>query len=308
MSTVTVTLGQLVDRALLELQGPAEQGRRVVLAESDNGLTAVDGTTFKLVEGTDGSSVNPTDLIEFGSELLLVTAKTDDPEPLYTAARAYYQTTATTHASGTVGHLNPSHPRRRVAEGVRRSFARLEALGIPFRTVDTFTRQEGYAYLEMPANTREVLQVLYWGTDGRLRVLDGWRFFDTVPTGKFASGKALNVGYYVADEDELEIVYTTPYRWSSYPDEPDEDSTVEMREGSEDLPALYASAWSLSAREISRSELDRSEEWNRSEPQERGQSGALVRARWQEFYRALDEARRLDPPPQPLVYVPRPKF
>jgi hypothetical protein len=306
MSTVTVTLGSLIDRALLELQGPAEQGMRVVLA--DSGLDNTGGTTFTLLAIDGITSANPTDLIEFGSELVLVTEKTDDPVPVYTCARAYYMTTAAAHVAGSIGHVNPSHPRRRVAEGIRRSFARLEALGIPNRKVNTFVRSDGFSYLEMPADTRDVLQVLYWGTDGRLLPLDGWRFFDTVPTAKFSTGKALNLGRYVADEDELEIVYTTPYRWSSFPDDPTEDATIVMVEGTEDLPALYASAWVLSAREISRSELDRSEEWNRSEPLERGQSGALVRARWQEFYRALDEARRLDPPPQPLVYVRRPKF
>ena len=64
----------------------------------------------------------------------------------------------------------------------------------------------------------------------------------------------------------------------------------------------------VDSREISRTQIDRTEEWSRTEGFERGQTGALVRARWQAFYRALDEARRLNPPPQTIIYRPAPRI
>jgi hypothetical protein len=91
--------------------------------------------------------------------------------------------------------------------------------------------------------------------------------------------------------------------WSSHPTEPTESATVTLPEGAEDLPALYASAWAVSSREISRGEIDRAEEWNRSEPQRGGVSLSLSKMLWQNFYRSLDEVRRLSPLPVNRPYV-----
>src|SRR5690606_114697 len=67
-STVTVTLGQLVDRALQEIQSYNEIGKAVVRYE---GWSATD-TTCTLSEP---EKVNVSDVIEFGSELVLVSGK-----------------------------------------------------------------------------------------------------------------------------------------------------------------------------------------------------------------------------------------
>lgn len=303
MVYVTVTLSQLVDRALLELQAPSENGFRVVVGSV--GLDTAGSTTFTL---TDPDRVAPTDLIEFGSELVLVTGKTDDAVPVYTCARGYYGTAAGAAPSGTVGVVNPTYPRHRVAEAVRRSFARLEAFGVTPVRSGTFTRPAGKGHVLMPAGTKEVYDVWYLSDDGRLHDLDRWQFDHSLPTGKFATGCAIRLPYYVSDTDELEIRYRGPYRWSTFPDPPTMGSTIEIPEGAEDLPALYAAAWMVASREISRNEIDRSEEWQRTEALgDRGSPGAFVRAQWQSFYRALDEARRINHVPARRHYVRMPK-
>jgi hypothetical protein len=307
VALLTLTLGQLVDRTLFDLVDPGGQGRRVVMGST--ALTTTGATSLTLA---DSNGVNPTDVIEFGSELVLVTTKSDAATPVLTVSRGYYMTTAATYAEGQVGHVNPTYPRRKIAEAIRRSFSRLEALGVPLIKEDTLNTADvddtAQYYVELPADCREVVEVRWQATDGRVWRLDGWEFFDYLPSAISTTGKGINLGRYVTEDDDIEVVYRAPYRWSTYPTDPTEAATITVPEGAEDLPALYAAAWLASSREISRSEIDRSDEWNKAAMSERGQSSALVRAKWQEFYRALDEARRLNPLPQNLVYKRRPRL
>jgi hypothetical protein len=296
VDTVSVSLGTFVDRALLDLESPTERGRRVVLTDA---LTAVStDTTFTL---SDAENVYVTDIIEFGSELLLVSAKSDDATPIFTCSRGYYGTTVAAHALQDVGTVNPAYPRIRVAEAVRRSFPRIEAFGVPLIATTSGNPETGLLYMELPSGCREVLSVTYHGTDGRLRELGGWRAHLDVPVGVSSTGKILNLPLIVEDEDDINITYRSAYRWSTYPTAPTEAATISIMEGGEDLPALYAAAWMIGAREISRQDLDRSEEWGANEMVKNGVSATLLRTKWQEFYRSLDEARRL-----PIVPVHRP--
>jgi hypothetical protein len=303
MATLTLTLDQLVARTQLDILDAGGQGRQVVMGST--ALTTTGATSMTL---TDATGVNITDLIEFGSELVLVTAKSDDVVPILTVSRGYFNTVAAAHAAADVGHLNPIYPKRKIAEAIRRSFARMESLGVPLVVTDTFSRAEGYSYVQLPSYVREVLEVLYWGLDGRLWPLGGWTFQNNLPVAKFPTGNVLNAPRLLEDADEIEVTFRKPYRWSTYPDDPVGASTIEVPEGAEDLPALYAAAWLSSSREMSRVEIDRSEEWNQTAMTGQGQSAALVRAKWQEFYRALDEARRLNHIPQTIRYRPRPKL
>lgn len=297
--TTTLTLTQLIDRTLFDLGSPGELGRQIVVGSS--ALTTTSTTTMTLADAT---GVNTSDVLELGDELVLVTAKSSDAVPVLTVSRGYYGTTAGTAAEGDVGTVNPSYPRRRIAEAIRRSFSRIEAFGIVLvKTVTKNTADDETFSVELPADCREVYEVLYQSTiDGRIHPLTGWEPWLDVPATVSTTGKLLNVSRSVTSTDDLEVVYRAPYRWSSYPDDPVGDSTIEVPEGVEDLPSLYAAAWLTSSREVSRLELDRSEEWGRTVQVERGVSSALVRAKWQEFYRALDEARRLNHVPQPVVY------
>lgn len=302
MAALTLTLGDLVNRVQLDILDTGGQGKRVVISQA---ITTSSQTTFTLADAT---GVNITDLIELGDELMLVTAKSSDPTPVITVARGYFHTVAGTYAINSVAYVNPRYPRVKIAEAVKRSFSRIDAMGVHLLKSSTVNRVADHAYTEMPVDCRDVLQVLYWGTDGRLLELTGWRYYDDLPVAKFSTRKALNLPNYIEDTDELEVVYRAAYRWSTYPDPPVAASTIQIAEGCEDLPVLYASALLVSNREISRMEIDRSEEWNQSAMTGQGQSTALVRAKWQEFYRALDEARRIPRIPTPIIFHRRPRF
>lgn len=275
----------------MHLEGAVDRPLTRTLASA---LTASASSNTFTLDDADGVSVS--DVLEVGSELLLVTAKTDDPAPVITVSRGYYFTTVAAHAIADVVAVNPRHPRRRIAEAIRRATARLEALGLPLVVSDTFNRTDDMKYVEMPEETRDVLSVGYISlVDGRWYDVGAWRFIDNVPTDKVTSGKILRLSRRIGNDDDLEISYRTPYRWSSFPDDPAEDDTITLYEGTDDLPSLYASAFMLAAREIARTDIDRAEEWNQGEPSRGGVSASVLRLQWQEFYRAMDEARRLVP-------------
>lgn len=303
MQTTTVSLGSLVDSALYEIEHPAERGVALVMSASDFLENATD-TQFKLQAGT----LKVNDLAEFGSELVLVTAKTADVTPIYTVHRGYYNTTAVAHAAGTTGHSNPQFPRRRAAEFVNRALTRMEALGVALITSETMTRVAGLRQVVLPADVRQVLQVLYVNpTTGRVMELDGWMEHDNVPASVSATGKVLSLPWYVMDADDLQVVYSEPYSWTG--DFPDESATVVLPSAAVDIPSTYAAAMLISGREVSRMQLDRVEEWAQTEPLRGNGGGALVRAKWQEFYRLLDEARRVVALETPLhrPMIKRPK-
>lgn len=303
MLTTTVTLGQLVDRALLELQAPAEIGKRCVLGA--DALDTTSDTQFTLT----GDAINISDLIEFGAELLLVTDKNSDVDPVYTAARGYYGTTPAVATAGTVGTVNPQWPRIRVQEAIRRAFPRMEALGLPLVLSAQFNRTADKRYVEMPASTRDVKRVGYFDTyTYQFIELGGWRYIEDLPTGTITSGKIVRLPRTVDNDSDLEITYTIPYRWSTHPSTPDEAATITVPEGAEDLPAMYAAAWLVSRREVSRSEIDKAEEWNRGEPQRGGVSSTLVRQMWTQFYQSVDECRRLNVVPISRPYIPMARY
>lgn len=304
MQTTSVTLESLIDSTLFELEGASEKARPVVIGST--ALSTVGAIDFTMSSG----SASVSDIIEFGSELVLITSKSADTTPIYRCSRGYYNTTAAVHAEGTVGMVNPPYPRRRVADAINRCLPRLEALGVPLIAGQVLVRETGLRYVALPAGIRRVLQVLYINaTSGRVLELDGWRVFNSIDTDLSASGQVLHLPQYVVDDDELQVIYQAPYAWSDSPAFPGETATVSLPVGATDLPASYAAAWLVSAREVSRQELDRSEEWARLEPLRGGGSGALVRAKWQEFYRALDEAQRVVafevPKHRPYIKSPR---
>jgi hypothetical protein len=288
MNTISLTMRSLVDRTLIDLLAPAELSLQSPLSSA---IGAVD-TSLTLA---DASAFNVSDFVEVDDELMLVTGKTADVVPVVTVSRGYYGTVAAAHSAGALVAVNPRHPKVRVAEAIRRSFPRLESLGLPLVQTDTFAREPGNKFILLDDNVRDVHRVAYISTEGRWTELDAWEFIDDAPTLKFGGPKILRTPRYVLDDDDIEITYQIPYRWSTWPNTPDMDATVTMIEGTEDIPSLYAVCWLLARREISRTEIDRSTEWNQGEPSRGGVSSSLIRVMWQDFYRTLDEAKTLIP-------------
>lgn len=300
MNVVEVSLGDLIDRTLLRVQGIPDRGAAIVLSAALDS----DDTSFTLTSNT--VNLNPTDVVELDGELMLVTAKTADAVPEYTVSRGYNFTTSVAHTYK-VGQVNPEYPRVRLADGIRSAFAQFEALGLPLVLSKTFYGLESFTdsyrqVIEMPAEARQVFSVKI-----DLYELQRWEFLDDLATTEYSTGKVIRLPRGYSFPDGVRVTYRVPYRWSSWPDKPAETDTIQMIEGTEDLPTLYAIALLMSNREVARSEIDRAEEWNRGEPSRGSSSNAAVNRWWQEFYRALDEARRLDPPMMRRPYIKRPR-
>lgn len=291
MNTIEVSLGTLVDRALEELRSQYEVGRPLVRSDS---LTPEDN------QFTLSASVNVGDVLEFGAELMLVTNKTTGTTPTYTVYRGWDNTEATVHDPNEAGFVNPTFSRKAAASGVKRSLTCIESTqaGLMFLKTETYTpvadpfdTSTGLLVVELPEETRDVLYVRHGLLDVRRT-----RFLDNVSILTYETGKVLALPLGWDATMTVDVTREVPYRWSSYPDEPTEDDTIEMPEGCDYLPSSYATAWVISGREVSRTEIDRSEEWNRTEPTRGGVAQSVVRDKWQQFYRKLDEARRLNVP------------
>lgn len=297
MLTVTRTLDQLVDDALVEIARYDERGYRVV-------TTVALGAADTSVTIDNGLRVSISDVIELDAEIVLVTGKSADPNPVLTIARGYDGSTATTHLIGIAGTVNPMFSRRRTSKAVVRAFARLDANKVFNVKSVTVSRDHGIEHFELPEDCRDVLRVGTFDTYGRFEpAVTGWRFFDDIPISLVASGRIVRVPRYVMDTDVLVATYRTPFRWSTFPAEPTGSATITMPEGTEDLPSLYAVAWLCSRRELSRQDIDRSQEWNRSQQNTNGITSGLVKQMWSEFYRAVDEASRLYTPQIPRPFI-----
>lgn len=300
MNVVEVTLGDLIDRTLLRVQAVPDRGAASTLVGA---LLAAD-TSFTL--SSNEISLAVSDVVEVDGELMLITAVSADAVPEFTVARGYNFTTAAAHDAGDVVQFNPSYPRVRIADAIRSSFTRFEALGLPLVLARVFYPSESWSdsyrqVIEMPAETREVYAVRR-----DLYEVERAFFIDDLPTSDYPTGKVIRLPRGQAfDEDGVRVTFRVPYRWDSWPDTPDETAIMQMPEGAEDLPVIYSIALMMSNREVSRLEVDRAEEWARTEPSRGGSTNAAVNRWWQEFYRALDEARRLNPPSPRRPYVKR---
>lgn len=295
MNLITVQLGDLIDDALNEVRSPSEVGRTVVISEA---LSSSD-TTFHLTTG----SADPTQLLEIGGsgELMLVTTKSDESDPEYTVLRGYYGTTAESWPASTAGVRDPQFPRTTARYAVIKAFNRLESAGIPLITSQFLTVEDSpfeddpWPVLDPGEDVRDVLEVRSFNQGE-----PDWEFIDNVPTSEWSSGNLIRLRSCVRteDEDQFTVVSRVPFRWSSHPNQPTDDDTIEVPEGAERLPATYAAAFLCRGREISRYNLDRVEEWAASEPSRDGVSARFVRELWADFYRELDEVRRLNPVPK----------
>jgi hypothetical protein len=303
--TVVKSLDALIDDTLQEVAQYDERGYRVQL--DGTGLPATNSNTLSLV---NAERVSTSDVIEFGDELVLVTDVSAAATPVVTVARGYDGTTPAVHAGTSLGLVNPQFARARVGRALQTAMTRLDAARIFIVKAQTFSRTPGLQYIVMPEDCRQVIRVgVFDESTGRFEEnVDGWRFFDNLPTTNVSTGKIVRVPRFVMDDDELAVTYRSAYRWSTYPNDPDGPATITLPEGAQDLPALYAAARLCSHREMSRIDLDRSEEWSKSQSVVQGVTSGIVRQMWQEFYKALAEAQSLNPIDIPRPYVPKRRF
>jgi hypothetical protein len=293
MATLTtLTLGDLIEETLSNLYRETERPITVTLA-----TTLTDSTTsFTLSAG--GSSVGPTTVLQFGLELMLVTAKSDDANPTYTVARGYAGTPASAHSIGELGEVSPYWVRNSVRRAILHFFRGPANRHLPSIQSEVMNTSEvdsvDQLLIEVPATVREITSVRWQRTNtGRIYDLGGWRFEDNLPVEISSTGKALRVPSSVTPEDDLIVQYLVHYSWSEDP--PTDDSTIEVPVGSEDLAPLYAAAYLTVGRELSRLELDKVEEWNNEHATRNGFNLGLIRQLWQQFFTRVDDAVRLHP-------------
>lgn len=306
MNTVTVTLGELVDRALMGLQAPNELGRRTILADTLTTSTA----TFNV---TDATLFQATNILEFGSELMFVTAKSSDSAAAdVTVVRGYAGTTAAAHTTGDVGAISPPWPRKRVADQIVAAFSYMEGNRLPLIVTtnelapDRDLVDNETWIIDVPAAARHVYLVR-----SGLRDVNGWTYIDNLPatysTGKVVRLPAYSPAYYpdCSPENQVfSVVYRAAYTWSADP--PVEASTIEIIDGTLEVPVKYAIWQLVEARERGRQQVDRSTEFREGLGFDTGPQH--VRLARESFFSCLDIGRRLDPPPRSRPFVSYPTF
>lgn len=296
MTTTTLVLRDLIDQTLDELYAELEKPRPTTLGAD------IDATQSTLTLAGDLAAT--TDLIEIGTELLAITAKTSDTNPTYSVIRGYSSTTAAVHTATETVLVNPYWTRSMVTRKLQQFFDGPAATHLPLIRAEVMNTAEssagvGQQLIALDDDVVRVLEVRYQSpTSGRLVDLPSWRHEDNLPTAVSSSGMGLRVGAAVSPTDDLLVSMKVRYAFTGV----GEDATVEVPYGGADLPSAYASAWLLSGREISRLELDRLVESSGEQGARQGSNIGLIRLRWQEVYRRIDEAKRLIPTPRPLVY------
>lgn len=291
-----VSLDDLIDEALDALYRTTERPLSRVMGATALSTTA--NTEMTLQSGAEAVGIS--DVLEFGDELVLVTAKTTGATPVFTVSRGYGGTEKGTHPSGTVGYKNPPFPRATVSRWITRAIDSVMNTELPYWESTVSQRQTGLQYIELPSDTIDVLQVRHMSDlTGRIADVGLWEFEDDMPTDYVSSGKALRVHSGVTDDDDLIVTVRRPYLIN--------DGVYRLPAVARDVPVLFAAAYGQSRREVSRAELDKIEEWNQEQAIRAGVNLRMVRDLWGEMYRRIDEAKRVHRMPKKRVYrkIPR---
>lgn len=299
-TTVQLTLGTLIDDTLARLYRNDERPRQVTLG--GNTLTSSSSdTTFNLASGHE-AWLGTQQLVEFDSEVVLVTAKSNDATPEYTCSRGYLGTTLAAH-TGT-GLVDPLWTRKQVEDAIKKLTSGKLNVWLPQLTSAVFTpvvvSSTTKQFIEMPTNAMQVFDVRWqYTTSGKMIHFDSWDFEQTLPalTG-ITTGKAVVFSKLLASDQNLIVTYQTPWGFS----DTTEAGVISAPVGASNLFELYASAYLLTGHELTRLEVDGVDEWSKEASIRQGQNRSMIRDAWQAFYNELDEARRIHPVPKRRVY------
>lgn len=284
-----VTRGELIDEALDVLYRSVERPGIVVVGSDD--LASSSDTQLTLSYGADDVSV--TDLLEINQELMLVTAKSDDATPVFTVQRGWLSTPVESSvATGSSLKVNPTWLRRDVSRHVTRALTGPIQTYLPNVVTSEYTIADDSFVVELPAETLRVIEVKQF-VHNTMSPVEGWVYDDNLPASVSSTGKALLFQRtYPSPYDDIIVVSHEDYEWSGS----GEAATVTLEDGTENLPSTYAVCRLITGREVSRSDLDKLEEWPQEQTSVRsGTSLRVVQSMWQDFYRQIDEARRNRP-------------
>lgn len=294
-TTTTLTLGGLIDDTLEMLYRTSERPFQVEV-----GSSALDSPTDKTLTVDDADRVQATDVLEIGDELMLITAKSNDATPVLTVSRGYAGTQASSgHATNAVALINPPWPRSSISDWIQRCFKSVMNAQLPNRVSELMTRTTDQQWISMPENTMRVYSVRHMiGQTGRIIDVGGWQFEQDMPTGLVSTGKALRTPTSIENNDELVVVYQTPYSFTGSGDE----ATISVPIGAEDISALWAAAYAVTRREVNRLDVDKIEEWNQEAAMRQGVNLRWARELWGEVYRRIDEAKSMQGLPKYRTY------
>lgn len=303
-STSDVTLGTLIADTLRLLYRESERPIAVTMGAANLANSA--DTSCELASSDDWDAVSVGDRLEYGTETMRVTAKSADPTPVFTVARAQHDTpNAGTVAAGETLLLEPTWSRYDIERTLVRALAGSIRSTIPFRSTQTVYRTADKGWAGLDAATEKVLEVfLVTDITGQRQWLDSWDFDPTFPTALETSGKALvHIPAGLSTSTPLYVSYESAYQWYNGADDlaldpntpADEADYVRLLAGMEDVPSLYAASWLVTGRELTRLELDQVEEWNQEAAIRQGLNVRMVRELWGQYYRRVDDVRRDHP-------------
>lgn len=300
---VEARLGDLVEDALSFLYRAEE--RPLTLLVGGNDIDSAVDASFQL---QDASKLNVTDLVESNHELMLVTKKTDAGDPTFTVIRDY----AGTPNSGVTTQnqvllKNPRWKRHDVWRSLIHGLSGTIGAALPMTREMLVTLEPGIHWFEVPSDALGVTRVAV-GVDNpaesdivRYRDVDDWEYKRDYPQS--ATGQAVEISTSIGDlYSDISLRYTVPYptkapsdtAWNETPlahDGSSEDNLVQIWQGTEDIAALYAAAYRIMGREMSRMDVTAMESWNSDNAQRYNVNITAARFLWQSFYQRLDEAK-----------------
>lgn len=301
-TTSTVAFSALIEETFDLLYQQAERPKEV--AVGTNALTDGNDTALTLAFG-DEDSVHVGDRLETAAgETLLVTAKTEDQTPVFTVRRGVYNTSslAAAVAAGAYLIVEPSWPREQVKRTIRRFIGGVLPTVVPLRETSSGSLVADKQWIKLDADVSEIFEV-YWINDlGRPITIDQWRFDPDVATAVADTGKILEMPPGLDEDTTFYIVNGKEY---TVPD--GESDNVTLMLGSQDLVSLYAAAFLTTGREVSRLAVDRIEEWNQELANRQGLNVRLIRELWAQYYRRVDEVKRIQYRPKRRPFIRRRK-
>lgn len=307
---MTVTLSDLIEDALEILYRPAS--RPLQMRVTADTLTADATDTTLSVD--DPSTVHVSDVLEVKQEQLLVTNVSTDALPVITVARGYNGTPICAVDQGDIVLRGPLWSRYRVKKGILRALQRTIPVQIPNLVTETYSATGNS--IEMPADTIAVDQVAWFDTQAKAwNQLSAWDYNPRVgPVSSTGQLLSIHSAIQFWRGGTLQVTRRVPYMFTladtTKTADPgtDETATINLPAAAFDLPSKYAAAYCIGDREVTRVELDTVEEWSQEAAIRNGVNLRLLAQQWNDFYRALDEARRQYPISRPLVYRPRRRF
>lgn len=295
-TNVTLTMSDLIEETLAFLMRAQERPR--VVTENGTGVTAV-ATSLTLATASDAGLTPATSVIEWDSELMLVTDANTGTGVL-TVSRGYAGTTAAAHSSTSI-RVNPQYPRHEILRRLKQFFTGPANTYLPRFEVSTLApATDAVHYVALPADTVSVDEVRYWSPSaGRLVHLGLWEMHENLDLTDFPTGKILMLSTAVSATDEVIVTSRHPHQFLDSDGTTEiavsavaENSKIQITYGTEHLPALYAAASLVTGREVGRLEVDYIEEWNQDEAIRQNIPVRYIQQLWTQFYRGLDEARR----------------